>query len=188
MLAALVGCQPGMSTTPAVVAVPPLVLGLPIYVTPEPNVRKVLDPVGRPLAVALVHGVRDALEEAGFKLAASADAAGGVVAIVVIQKVGAIHADLFIHGAEACGVRLEIKRGDSLLGSAEPEVECVSTSAYYGMLAKDAAIAMVNHASHAPALIAVAETTHPPPPPPPPAPPHEPDPQPELPHPALPPR
>ena len=88
--------------------------------------------------------------------------------------------DLFIHAFEACGVRLDIKRGEALLATAEPEVECLSTSSYYGMLPKDAAVSLVNHAAHAPTLIAVAETIHPPPPPPPPAPPHDLDPQPPL--------
>jgi hypothetical protein len=171
-----------MSTTPAVAPVPPLVLGLPVYLAPEPTILKVEDAAGRPLAMALQHAVRDVLEEAGWKLVPSVDAAGGVIASLVIQHVGGIHADLFIHGAEACGVRLDITRGDALLASAEPEVECLSTSAYYGMLPKDAAVVLVNKVSHAPTLIAVAETIQPPPPPPPPMPPHEPDPQPALPH------
>lgn len=177
-----------MSATPPVTPAPPLVVGLPIYVTPEPTILKVEDAAGRPLAVTLVHDVRDVLEEAGFKLAPSSEAAGGIVATIIIQKLSTIHADVFIHGAEACGVRLDITRGDSLLATAQPEVDCLSTSAYYGMLPRDAAVAMVNHAAHGAALIAVAETIRPPPPPPPPSPPHEPDPQPELPHPTMPPR
>ena len=163
-------------------AVPPLVLGLPIFLTPEPSILKVEDPAGRPLTVALEHDVRDALEEAGFKLVATKEAAAGVVATIVIQRVGAIGTDLFIHGGQACGVRLEITRGDARLASAEPEVPCVSTSTYYGVLSKDAAVGLVNTVSRAPTLIAVAETLHPPPPPPPsPKVLHEPDPQPELP-------
>ena len=123
---------------------------------------KVDDPDGRPLAVALEHAVRDVLEEAGFKLVPAPEAAAGIVATVVIQHVRTLPTDLFIHGAEACGVRLDIMRGDALLGSAQPEVPCVSTSTYYGMLARDAAVSMVNTVSHAPALIAVAESVRPP--------------------------
>jgi hypothetical protein len=176
------GCQAGMSAAPPVAPVPPLVLGLPVFLTPEPSILKVEDPAGRPLAMALVHDVRDVLEEAGFKLAPTPEAASGIVATVVIQRIGAIHADLFIHGAQACGVRLDVMRADARLASAEPEVPCVSTSSYYGALSKDAAVGLVNTVSRAPTLIAVAETLHPPPPGPPPSKtPREPDPQPELP-------
>ena len=147
-----------MSTTPAVAPAPPVALGLPIFLTAEPDILKVEDPVGRPLAIAVQHAVRDALEEAGFQLVATPEAANNVVATLVIQHVGAIHADLFIHGAEACGVRLDIMREDALLGSAEPDVNCISTSSYYGLLAKDSAVALVNTVSHAPTLLAVAET------------------------------
>ena len=164
-LAVLAACQPGMSTTQVVSPASPLALGLPIFLNPTPTVLKLEDPSARPLTVTLDHDVRDVLEEAGFKLVASPDAASGIVATLVIQRVGAIAADLFIHGAEACGVRLDIMRGDALLATAEPEAACVSTSAYYGMVSKDAAVAMVNVVSHAPALIAVAESLHPPPPP-----------------------
>jgi hypothetical protein len=177
------GCQAGMTTAPPVTPVPSLLLGLPVYLAPEPSIRKLEDPVGRPLAMALEHDVRDVLEEAGFKLAPSPEAAAGVVATIVIQRAGAIHTDLFIHGAQACGVQLDISRGDARLATAEPEVPCVSTSTYYGVLSKDAAVGLVNTVSHAPSLIAVAETLHPPPPPPKTvAVPREPDPQPELPH------
>ncbi len=155
-----------MSTTPAVMPVPGRALGLPIYLAPEPTVVKVDDAEGRPIAMALQHSVRDVLEEAGFKLVTTADAAAGVTVRVVIQRVGIIHADLFIHGAEACGVRLDVVRGDATLASAEPEVECLSTSAYYGMLPKDAAVALVNTVSHAPALLNAAEALRSPSPPP----------------------
>jgi hypothetical protein len=158
-------CQPGMGTTPPVSPVPSLVLGLPVFLAPTPTVLKLEDPAGRPLTMTLVHDVRDVMEEAGFKLVASPEAASGVVATVIIQRVSLLGTDLFIHGSEACGVRIDITRGDALLGTAEPEVQCVSTSAYYGMLPKDAAVSMVNTVSHAPALIAVAEAIHPQPPP-----------------------
>jgi hypothetical protein len=176
------GCQAGVTAASPVAPVPSLLLGLSVFLAPEPSIAKVDDPAGRPLAMALEHDVRDVLEEAGFKLAPSPEAAGGVVATLSIQHVGAIHADLFIHGAEACGVRLDITRGDSRLATAEPEVPCVSTSTYYGVLSKDAAVGLVNTVSRAAALIAVAETLHPPPAPPPEPPtPHDPDPMPALP-------
>jgi hypothetical protein len=161
---AIAACQAGMSTTPPVTPVPPLALGLPLFLTPEPQLFKVEDEAGRPVAIALQHGVRDALEEAGFKLAPSAEAAAGIVVTVVIQKALSIPTDLFIKGGQVCGVRLDIARGDALLASAPLEVQCVATSSYYGMLPKDAAVALVNVVSHAPALIAVAESLHPPPP------------------------
>jgi hypothetical protein len=101
-------CQPGLLTTPAVSPVPPLVLGLPLYLMPEPTIFKLDDPSGRPLAITLEHEVRDALEAAGFKLAPTPEAANGVVARLVIQKVSALEQDVFIKGGEACGVRLEI--------------------------------------------------------------------------------
>jgi hypothetical protein len=178
----LTSCQAGLTAAGPVTPVPSLLLGLPVFLTPEPSVGKVDDPAGRPLAMALEHDVRDVLEEAGFKLAPTPEAAAGVVATLVIQRVGAIHADLFIHGAEACGVRLDITRGDARLATAEPEVPCVSTSTYYGVLSKDAAVGLVNNVSRSSALIAVAETLRPPPPAAagPPAP-HEPDPMPVLP-------
>jgi hypothetical protein len=178
----LAGCQAGVSSAGPVAPVPSLLLGLPVFLSPEPSIAKVEDPAGRPLAMALEHDVRDVLEEAGFKLAPTLEAANGVAATLVIQRVGAIHADLFIHGAEACGVRLDVTRGDSRLATAEPEVPCVSTSVYYGVLSKDAAVGMVNTVSRGAALLAVAETLRPPPPPPPgPPPPHDPDPMPVLP-------
>jgi hypothetical protein len=151
-------CQPGLLTTPAVSPVPPLVLGLPLYLMPEPTIFKLDDPSGRPLAITLEHEVRDALEAAGFKLAPTPEAANGVVARLVIQKVSALEQDVFIKGGEACGVRLEILRGAAVLGSAEPEVQCLATSSYYGMLPKDAAITMVNKVGHAAALVAAAES------------------------------
>ena len=155
---ACAACQPGALTTPAVSPVAPLVLGLPVYLMPEPTIFKLDDPSGRPLAITLEHEVRDALEAAGFKLAATPEAANGVVARLVIQRVSAIEQDVFIKGGEACGVKLEILHGASLLGSAEPEVSCLATSSYYGMLPKDAAITMVNKVGHAAALIAMAES------------------------------
>jgi len=160
------GCQPGMSTTPAVAPVPQRAFGLPLYLAPEPSVLSVDDPEGRPIALTLQHAVRDVLEEAGFKLVATPADAAGVTASVVIQRVGIIHADLFIHGGEACGVRLDVVRGDTVLASARPEVDCLSTSAYYGMLPKDAAVALVNKISQAPALLSVAEALRSPSPPP----------------------
>ena len=158
-------CQPGMSTTPPVAAAPGHALGLPVYLSPEPTVVKVEDPDGRPIAMTLEHNVRDVLEEAGFKLVTSPEAAGGLTLRLVLERVGLIHADLFIHGAQACGVRLDAVRGDTVVASAHPEVECLSTSAYYGMLPRDAAVVLVNNLSHAPSLLQVAEALRSPAPP-----------------------
>ena len=167
MLTALTAwaCQPGMSTTPAVAPVPRQAVGLAIYVPPEPVIAAVDDPDGRPIGMTLQHGLRDVFEEAGFKLAATPDVAALRVA-VAIQRVGLIHADLFIKGAEACGVRVDILRGDTVIASAVPEAPCLSTSAYYGMLPKDAAVALVNTLTHAPALVSLAEALRTPGPPP----------------------
>jgi len=170
-LATATACQAGFTTRPRVTAAPPLVTGLPVFLTPEPTIQAIEDAEARPLAIALQHDLRDILEEAGFKLAPSAEAASGVMVTLSIQKLSVIHADLFVHGAQACGVKLEIMHGASLLAFAEPDVLCVSTSAYYGELSPDAAAAMVNRVSRAPALLAVARSIRATPPPALPAPP-----------------
>jgi hypothetical protein len=53
-------------------------------------------------------------------------------------------------------VAIEMRRGAALVATAQPEVECLSTSPYYGMLPKDAAIAMVNKLSQSPGLASAA--------------------------------
>ncbi len=156
LVLAWAACQPGMSTTPAVTPAPPPLVGLTLFLTPEPQIGKLEIPEGRPIAVSLVHGVRDALEEAGFKLAPSADAASGMVITVSVQRISIIESDLFIKGGQACGVAIEMRRGAALVATAQPEVECLSTSPYYGMLPKDAAIAMVNKLSQSPGLASAA--------------------------------
>lgn len=147
-----------MSTTPAVAPLPPLAVGLPVFLAPEPTIAQIEDPAARPVALTLQHHIRDTLEEAGFKLAPSPEASAGLVLSVAIGRVSAIHADLFIHGTEACGVRVDLLRAGVVLMSAEPDVACVSTSSYYGMVPKDAAVSLVNMVSHAPVLLAVAES------------------------------
>jgi hypothetical protein len=158
-LSACTGLNPPAPVSP----LPTNATGLPIFLAPEPNVVALDDAVGRPLTVALEHAVRDVLEEAGFKLVDSEDAAGGLIATLTIQRAGAIHADVFIHGAEACGVKLDIKREGALVAAGEPEAPCASTSTYYGVLAKDAAIEMINAALRAPAFVALTKSWHAPP-------------------------
>ena len=68
-LAAASGCQPGISTTPAIAPLPPLALGLQVFLAPEPTIAQVEDPAARPLADRLHRDIRDTLEEAGFRLA-----------------------------------------------------------------------------------------------------------------------
>jgi hypothetical protein len=165
VLAGLVACQPGAITTPAVSPVPQVALGLPVFLVPDPVIGSVDEPEGRPIAVTFEHAVRDAAEEAGMKLVATAGDSGGVVLRVVIQRVGAIHADLFIKGSEACGVRVELVRGDAVVASAQPEVPCLSTSAYYGMLPKDAAVTLVNAITRDPSFLKMAEHLREPAPP-----------------------
>jgi hypothetical protein len=156
-LSGTAACQAGMSTTPSVTPLPANATGLSVFLAPEPTIVKLEDSDARPVAIALQHDIRDVLEEAGFKLAATPEAAGGVVVSLVIQRVGIIHADLFIHGSEACGVRLDVARGAAVVATAQPEVECVATSAYYGMLPKDTAVTLVNAIAHAPAVVAAAD-------------------------------
>jgi len=157
--AALLGCA-GLNPPQPVAPLPATATGLPILLAPGPTVGILDDVIGRPLTVALQHDVRDALEEAGFKLVDTEQASGGLVATLSVKRAGAIHADLFIHGAEACGVRLDITEAGRLLTKAEPDVPCVSTSTYYGMLSKDAAIGMVNLTVRSSVFAAVAASWH----------------------------
>jgi hypothetical protein len=145
-----------MSTTPAVMPAPPSLVGLRLFLDPEPQIGKLEAPEGRPIAMSLVHGVRDALEEAGFKLAPSADAASGMVITVRVERIAIIESDLFIKGGQACGVVVELRRGPALVATTQPEVECLSTSSYYGMLPKDAAVVMVNKLAQSPGLVSAA--------------------------------
>jgi hypothetical protein len=153
----MTACQASLTTTPPITPVPPAAVGLALYFAPETTVAQVEDESARPLAIKLQHAVRDALEEAGFKLAATPEASGGLTVAIYISKLSNIHADLFIRGDEACGVHLNLARAGSFVVSVAPDVSCVSTSSYYGMLPKDAATSMVNALAHAPAFIAVAE-------------------------------
>jgi hypothetical protein len=155
VLVLLLACG-GMNPPPPVAPLPATVTGLPIFLAPGPTVATLDDPVARPLTVALQHDIRDVLEEAGFKLVDSEALAGGFVATLSVQRAGRIRADMFIHGAEACGVRLDIKRAGAVIATAEPDAPCVSTSTYYGMLSKDAVITMLNVATRAPAFIAAS--------------------------------
>jgi hypothetical protein len=159
-IASLSACA-SLNPAPPVVPLPATATGLPLFLAPGPTVGAFDDPIGRPLTVALQHDVRDILEEAGFKLVDSLAAAAGLTATVSVKHGGALPGDLFLRGATACGVRLEIKALDRVVASSEPEAECVSTSTYYGVLSKDAAVEMVNAALRAPALGALAKAWHP---------------------------
>ena len=142
----------GINPPPPVTPLPANATGLRVFLAPGPNVAKLVDPVGRPLVVGMQHDLRDVLEESGFSVVSSPEAADGLIATLSVETAGAIHADLFIHGAEACGVHLSLARGSAVLANVEPEARCVATSAYYGLLSKDAVVAMVNLALRAPAF------------------------------------
>jgi hypothetical protein len=151
----LAACQPGALTTPAVAAIPPAAKGAPVFLPEEPTIERLDDPDARPLAMTLEHAVRDALQEAGWKVIGDQDASG-LSLEVRIARASRIQADLFIKGAEVCGVNIVLRKGETEVAIARPESTCLSTSAYYGMVPKDAAVAMVNDLTRQASVIAAA--------------------------------
>jgi hypothetical protein len=153
---ALAACQATAAAAPPVTPVPAAVQGLAVFVEAEPAIGTVEDAEARGLATTLLTNLRDTMTAAGLSVAPSLAAASGVYVRLRIEKVATIKADAFIHGEQACGVKLEIRRGDVVLASAEPETPCVSTSTYYGISPLEAAVSLVTAASQGARLLAAA--------------------------------
>ncbi len=153
-------CQ-AATAAPAVAPAPPVALGLLVFVEGDASIATVEDAEARPFATEIADRVRAAIHAAGLTLAPTREAASGLVLRVKIEKLSTIHADAFIHGNEACGVVLEVRRGDAVVVSAEPETPCVSTSSYYGASPEEAAATLVNFAVHAPRFVAAAQAIRP---------------------------